>query len=290
MEHILESLDEAVFTPDLKAEILAKIASEVAAAEDKAMVQIEEKDAALKEALDAIEQLKSEQAALAEAYAQQVLKEEMDAYKAEIEDQAQLKEEYTNYIAEQHATRAKEFAEYTVQAMQESVSNYLDEAVKAFVEDNRTAIDESVEIEKVNAILEGIDSIVYTTGVSVASIQEAIKKEDVVVAEGSEELKAKIDSLIKENAELRKAQVAKEKEAVVESITKDLTVVQRDRFDRIAKIIPFNESSVEVYKESLEKVKQEILDKVDEEEETIEESVTAEQIVESAKPAYMRFL
>lgn len=285
MEHILESLDEAVFTPELKATIQAEMAKNIVEIEDKFKEQLSEAEVKLTEAEKQLEDIKEAHKAELDA-----VEKKADAYGASITETMTVKAEaYADKMQKHYDSRTKEYAAYIQKELTESMSAYLDSAVEAFIEQNRMAIDESVQVEKAKAILEGIDSIVYTAGVSVASIQEAVKPEAGVESE-VEALKAKIDSLLKENVELKRAAAAASKDSIVEEVAKDLTVVQRDRFDRLAKIIPFNESSVEVFKESLEKVKLEILDKVEEEAETISESVTAEEIVEAAKPAYMRFL
>jgi vacuolar-type H+-ATPase subunit I/STV1 len=138
----------------------------------------------------------------------------------------------------------------------------LDKVVETYVNENRISIDESVEIEKAKAMLEGLDSIIYTAGKSVIEIQESMsdKKTDSTVAE----LKAKIDSLVKENNTLKESQKTKEKENILEEVAKDLTLVQRDSFDRLAKIVSLNESDMGIYRASLEKIKGEVVGKVEE--------------------------
>ena len=176
------------------------------------------------------------------------------------EDLESKAEAYGEYIKEEMESKAEAYVEYVKEQLKETISSYLDKVVESYIDENRIAIDESVEIEKTRAMLDGLDSIIYTAGKSVVEIQESLadKKDEESVSA----LKAKIDQLIKENASLKDSQKQKEKQAVVEEIAKDLTLVQRDSFDRLAKFI--NESNIDIYRSALLKIKEEITTKVEE--------------------------
>ena len=263
MKDLLESLDSAIFTPELKGEIQAKFAAKIVEVEDKYKTQIEEATAKIEE-LEKNSLIVEDLESKAEAYGEYI-KEEMES-KAEAyanyvrEDLESKAEAYGEYIKEEMESKAEAYVEYVKEQLKETISSYLDKVVESYIDENRIAIDESVEIEKTRAMLDGLDSIIYTAGKSVVEIQESLadKKDEESVSA----LKAKIDQLIKENASLKDSQKQKEKQAVVEEIAKDLTLVQRDSFDRLAKFI--NESNIDIYRSALLKIKEEITTKVEE--------------------------
>lgn len=274
MKDLLESLDSTVFTPELKANIQAKFASKLTEIEDsyknqltESATKVTELEAALVEATEKLEESISAVEVKAEEYAE-LIKEDVEA-KAEA---------FGKYVTEQIEAKAEAYVDLVKKELNETVSSYLDKVVETFVETNRLVVEDAVQVEKTKSLLEGLDSIIYTAGRSVVEINESVQAEKP--KDGVAELKAKIDSLIKENAELKSSSKAKEKESILESVAKDLTLVQRDRFDRLAKVI--TESDSTIYKLSLEKIKEEILDKV--------ETVITEKVEDSsAKPAHKRF-
>ena len=294
MNKLLESLDSAIFTDELKANIQAKFASKVVEIEDNFKGELEDVRDELSESKLTISELTNELKEVkihAQAYAEKVVAEAISETEASNEaailDYKAKAQSYGEYIAEQYKTRAEGYVEYIKEELIKTVSSYLDLVVTEYIENNRVSIDESVQIEKAKAMLEGLDSVIETAGISVIELKESmIEKTPVVPDDSLNDIKAKLDSLIKENAELKKNIANKEKESIIESIAGDLTLVQRDRFDRLAKVVSVNEDK-DLFKESLMKIKAEILDKVEEPAVIVEKQVSVAQVVDKS---YSRFI
>lgn len=295
MNELLESLDSTIFTDELKANIQAKFASKVVEIEDNFKGELEDVRDELSESKLTISELTNELKEVkmhAQAYAEKVVAEAISETEASNEaailDYKAKAQSYGEYIAEQYKTRAEGYVEYIKEELIKTVSSYLDLVVTEYIENNRVSIDESVQVEKARAMLEGLDSVIETAGISVIELKESmIDKTPVVPDETMSDLKARLDSLIKENAELKKNIANKEKQSIIENIAGDLTLVQRDRFDRLAKVVSINENS-ELFRESLMKIKAEIvLDKVEEPAVIVEKAVEPQVTVDKS---YSRFI
>jgi hypothetical protein len=122
--------------------------------------------------------------------------------------------------------------------LEDTLDAYLEKVVEQFVEDNTFAIDESIKSEKYDAVLEGFNSLMITTGVEIAQIAEA--KEDEENDFSSTKL---ADKLMAKNIELKERNDELLKTGLVKESAEDMTAIQRDRFFKLAKVVEFDESA-----------------------------------------------
>jgi hypothetical protein len=144
--------------------------------------------------------------------------------------------EYEEYMFSQ-LTEMKEELEDTLDA-------YLEKVVEQFVEDNSFAIDESIKSEKYDAVLEGFNSLMITTGVEIAQIAEA-KEEGSEVAdltESVEEAEEMADRLMSENLELKERNAELLKTGLIKESMEDMSALQKDKFLKLASVVEFDES------------------------------------------------
>lgn len=289
MTDLLESLDSAIFTPELKAEIQTSFASKLVEVKDSYEIKLSESAEALALSEAKIQEIEEKLAQVeehAEAYGARLQKEFAETLEKALQEKhnelTEAGENYAELVAEEKMKVAEEYTEYLKEELIKGVSSYIDQAVTEYIEANRVVIDESVQALKATALIEGFDTVLETAGHSIIELQESIVDRQEVKVDEIKELKAKLDSLIKENAELKDTVKTKEKELTLESISKDLTPSEKDKFDRLADMIPFNES----YKASLERIAKEV--KAIKEEPVVESTI----IVEDTKTekTYSRFI
>jgi hypothetical protein len=222
MDKLLESLDEAIFTPELKVQIQELFESKIEAIK-------EESEAKLAEEIEATE--------------------------------AKAKE-YAEYVKEAHEAKAKEYAEYVKEEMETTLSAYIARVVEDFVEENKIVIEESVENAKLRALLEGFDSMLKTGSVYLSDIVETKTETEAKTDESLEALKAQISELVKESATLKAEKAELVKESIFAEVTADLTLVEKAKLEKLAKFVKFNESDLDAYKKALVEFKEEVTDKI----------------------------
>ena len=224
----------------------------------------------MKQILENLELAEETKVALQESFDKKVL--------AEAVILAESKEaEYEEYMLAQ-MTEMKADLEDTMNA-------YLEKVVETFVEENTFAMDEAINSEKYEAVLEGFNSLMITTGVEIAQIAEAKEIEDEAIVAEAEEEDASIgemaDKLMAENIELKTKNAELLKTGLVKESMEDMTAVQKDKFLKLASVVEFDETNpvdfitkmdtlVEAVKEA--KVAP-VAEKVEVEEEIVAESV-----------------
>jgi len=195
-------------------------------------------------------------------------------------------------LAESKEEQYEEYMLETMQTMKEDLEDtmdaYLEKVVEQFVEDNTFAIDESIKSEKYDAVLEGFNSLMLATGVEIAQIAEAkeVSDEDnAVVVEAADESASKLaDKLMAENIELKDRNAELLKTGLIKESMEDMTVIQKDKFLKLAQVVDFNESEPVDFINKLdtlvESVKGEVAKVVVEKVEVVEDEKV---IVESVK-------
>lgn len=228
IEKLFESLDEKVFTPELKESLEAQFNEAV---ELKAGIIAEEK-------LD--------------------------------EKVKELNEKSEKYI-ELLESKAEEFVAIKEAEMLDNVDKYLDRVVEEFMQEAKTALDESVKSEQADAIIEAFDAMIIATGTDVAKIVEA--KDDTAVEKELEESIAKYDTLVEENIALKEANEKLLKEGIVAEKKEGLSIVEAEKFEKLANLVEF--SNDEAYAEKLDTIVESVKGAVDpakEKEEKLDES------------------
>ena len=198
---------------------------------------------------------------------------------------AESKEEaYEEYMLNQMAEMKSD--------LEDTLDAYLEKVVEAFVEDNTFAIDEAINSEKYEAVLEGFNSLMITTGVEIAQIAEA-KEEGTEVAdliEANEEAEEMADLLMEEVIELKAKNAELLKTGLVKESMEDMTAVQKDKFLKLASVVEFNENEpvdfITKMDTLVESVKGEVQVQVQEKVEIIVESVKADANYKSMSHLY----
>jgi len=211
------------------------------------------------ESLDIAEEIKAE---LSESFDKAVL--------AEAVKLAESKEaEYEEYIKAQIAEMKAE--------LEDTLDAYLEKVVEQFVQDNAFAIEESVNKAKMDALLEGFNSMLLTSGVQLAQIAEAKEKANEEINEGInkelEETKKLADSLMEEVQELKKQNAELLKTGLIKETAEDLTDVQKDKFFKLAKIVEFDEKNPQDYIAKLDTIAESVKTEVKEDKEVVTEKV-----------------
>lgn len=265
MNELLKTLDESVFTPELQSKIQDLYESKI----QKVAAEYEAK---LQEAETLVEQTE-EKLAFIEAKA--------DEYATQIKETYETKAtKYAEYVQEHITEKAEAYAEYVKEELTNTLASYLDIVVEEFVEENKVAIDESVQTAKVKAILEGFDSLLVTTGVSLSQIVEA--KEDGSQTAELESLKATVNKLVKENSELKSQTVELAKQSAIDALSMDMTLAQKDKFAKLSEMVVYTGNIEDTYKK-LQAIAETVSTKPVENQNTITESFVDEEIKQSTK-------
>jgi hypothetical protein len=166
--------------------------------------------------------------------------------------------------------------------LEDTLDAYLNTVVEQFVEDNIFAMDESIKKEKYEAVLEGFNSLMVTTGVEIAQIAEAKEK---IEEEQNESSTALADKLMAENIELKERNAELLKTGLIKESAEDMTSMQRDKFFKLAKLVEFDASAPVDFIEKMDTIAESIkgekaTTKVIEEktEEKVEEKLITEKV------------
>lgn len=283
MNELLESLDATVFTSELKESISEQFNLAVeTAVKDLNEIFIVEKTAELEvEYTNKIEERIQELEEKAEEYMASLeekvedkkatLEEEIKSFedkKVELEEKADA---YKTLIEE----KAEEYIEIKMQEMLDNVDKYLDRVIEEFVAEAADKLDESLKDEKADMIIEAFDAMLVATGVEVSKIVEA--KDNSEVEQKLKESVEKYDSLIEENIELKANNEKLLKAGIISELKEGLTLVEAQRFERLANLVDFSTS--DKYLVKLETIKESFKTKAPVVEAKVEETV----IVEDAK-------
>jgi len=250
LEKLFESLDEKVFTPEMKEQFETQFNEAV---ETKASLIAEEK---IEDQIDSLNE-KSEE---------------------HIEMLNEKSEEHIEFLEE----KAEEYVELQKTEMLDSIDKYLDRVVEEFMVEAKDSLDESVKTEKADMIIEAFDAMLVATGVKVATIVEA--KDDNSVEAKLEESVEKYDTVVDENITLKEENEKLIKMGVIAESKEGLSIVEAEKFDKLANLVEFTRDVA--FAEKLDTIKESVKGstKVVEEEIIQEnEEKSVEKIVESKK-------
>lgn len=123
--------------------------------------------------------------------------------------------------------------------LEDKLDAYLTRVVEEFVAENTFAIDESIKSEKYEAVLEGFNSMMIATGVTIANITEAkveAPEVETIVVDNSE----KVDALVKEILTLEAKNAELLKTGLIKESMENMTEMQKEKFLKLAKIVEFD--------------------------------------------------
>jgi hypothetical protein len=178
--------------------------------------------------------------------------------------EAELKENY-----EKELQNFKNFVD-------SKIEQFIDEAVEDIVSKIDSKLIESIDCAQNNLVIEAFQTMIEATG---AKILENSETPDQKYSELAEKYDSQRDKII----ELENKVKTLEKEKAISEAASDLSVLEADKFVKLANLIDLNES----IDEKLAKLKSEVKGKV-EKVENLDESVKDDS--KKAEPAYKRFL
>lgn len=250
LEKLFESLDEKVFTDELKVELK------------------EQFDAAVIEASKVSEEAISEKVeTLAEVKAVEMIAEKVEDKISELEEKA---EEFQAILVKEAAEKES--------TLLDQVDLYLEKVVDDFMVEAQDSLDESLKSEKADMVIEAMDAMIVATGTDILKISEAKDSTDadVKLAESIE----KYDTLIEENIKLEKEKAQMMKMGIVSEMKEGLNVIEAEKFEKLADLVEFDYSAG--YMTKLETIKENLgSSKV---EEKVEEKLVEKVIVEKVAP------
>jgi F0F1-type ATP synthase membrane subunit b/b' len=266
MKQILESLDEAIFTPELKEAIQGMYESSLSQIKEEFETKLTEAETKLQEAEEASK-------VIAEQYETKLQEKEAELILASEEYADYIKEEMTNkanafadVLKEEYEAKAEAYGQHISETFKtkfvDTMDLFLNRVVEEYLEDNRLVAENALQEAKISALLEGFESLLSTGAVKLHSLGQEEKQESEEIAE----LKESIAKLIKENDAVKKANANLLKEKVISDMTSDMSAVEMDKFEKLAKVVNFNESDMHTYTQSLKSIKESVMSKVAEEE------------------------
>lgn len=247
LDKILESLDDSIFTEESKQIIRESFDDAVSV---RAQLTVEEQ----------IKELEDEKAA-----ANQELQQKTDEFEAK-------SQEYINYIeakAEEYIkeleAKAEEFKEYLETKAEEYVAikeekmldradQYLDRVVEEFAQEAKDALEESVKSKESEMIREAFETMIQSTGVEFQ--KSILENADYGVRQEIEEIKESYNQAMSEVFALKRENADLLKMGLITEMTNDMTLIEAERFKRLAEGIEF--TSDERYIQRLETMKESV--------------------------------
>ena len=161
-----------------------------------------------------------------------------------ITEQVRLEEEYAAKLEEE----VSEIAEEIISGL----DTYLDYVVEQFMTENQVAIDSTLRNELMDEFIGGLKNLFAEHYFDLPS-----DKVDVVesLATKVEELEDKLNDVIVENVDLKRAVVITEKREVFEEAISGLALTQQEKFRALAEGIDFD-GDVDIYARKLDIIKQ----------------------------------
>lgn len=205
LEKLFESVDENVLTPELKQ--------------------------SLEESFNEAVEIKSQE------LADQIVSEKIDALNEHCDNyKAQLDEEVEQAKSELQAEKAslnEEFQEKCAE-IQERVSSYMDHVVDELVTEHSEKLEECVKDSKCNALDEMFGTMLKVAGINMSDILAEHANDNAnKLSEMSDKLNealSRVTELENELSEAREGNASNLYDAIVESFSKDLTIMQASKF------------------------------------------------------------
>lgn len=155
-----------------------------------------------------------------------------------------LEEEFENNLTEQMEAFSEEVTT--------KLDSYLDYVVENWMEENEVAINSTLQSELTQDFISGLKNLFSEHYINVPE-----DKIDVLesLAEKTQILESKLDEVLEENNTLRLALVEEAAANIVEELSSDLALTQKEKFVKMAEGIEFD-GDVEVFEEKLKVIKE----------------------------------
>ena len=149
-----------------------------------------------------------------------------------------------------------EAAEYKTKLL-ENLDEFLSLIAEEYINENKITIEESVQGEKLESLLEGFNSLLIAGGVELKTISENL--DDTEAREAVAESTERIDALVVENMALKKQKAELLKMGLVAEIKEGMSVVQKEKFDKLASVVEFDVNNSVKYLKSLEVLRESVI-------------------------------
>lgn len=183
-----------------------------------------------------------------------------------VAETARLEEQFEVQLAEQVETFTEELTT--------KLDSYLDYAVNQWMEENQVAIESTLQTELTHDFIDGLKNLFAEHYIEVPA-----DKVDVLesLAEKVAVLETKLDEMITENSELRGVIVEEAAKDLIENVSSDLALTQKDKFYKIAEGLEFD-GNLELFEEKLVTIKESYFGKTETHQESniLEESFEGE--------------
>lgn len=155
-------------------------------------------------------------------------------------------------IEEEKEVEIKEQIQTFTEELVNKVDSYLDYVVEKWMEENEVAITSTLQSEITEDFIKGLKGLFEEHYISVPE-----EKIDVVeqLAEKQEKLEKQLDEVLEENYNLKAALLEEKAVSMVEDISSDLALTQKEKFYKIVEGVEFD-GDLEVFERKLSTIKE----------------------------------
>ena len=194
----------------------------------------------------------------AKLYADEKVNEKVKELKAKFKEELnehteqliQQGEEYAKYVREEerkaineHINKlnelAEEYVDMTCKEIIENLDMYAENVINEFINDYKDKLDMKVNESNTNVILDMFSTLCLKTGIGLKEINEAKAEKDNAKKEEDADLLERYNKEVNENIRLRKENNNLIKAGIINEMKDGLTILQAQKFEKIAETIDF---------------------------------------------------
>ena len=194
----------------------------------------------------------------AKLYADEKVNEKVKELKAKFKEELnehteqliQQGEEYAKYVREEerkaineHINKlnelAEEYVDLTCKEIIENLDMYAENVINEFINDYKDKLDMKVNESNTNVILDMFSTLCLKTGIGLKEINEAKAEKDNAKKEEDADLLERYNKEVNENIRLRKENNNLIKAGIINEMKDGLTILQAQKFEKIAETIDF---------------------------------------------------
>lgn len=186
--------------------------------------------------------------------------------KAVMQKTTEMLESYVEEKVNEKVEVLEEEYKEKISLLEDSLDGYLSTIVEDFYTKNAPSYDSQIAEEKVKTLLEMFDNMVKITGVDMLTIQESkeIKDQDefestpLYIAESTvESLNEKLTATVNKLVDAKREADKFLQSGLVNEMKEGLTILEGEKFEKLASLVPFERSSS--YMSKLETLKESIV-------------------------------
>lgn len=194
----------------------------------------------------------------AKLYAEEKVNEKVKELKAKFKEELnehteqliQQGEEYAKYVREEerkaineHINKlnelAEEYVDLTCKEIIENLDMYAENVINEFINDYKDKLDMKINESNTNVILDMFSTLCLKTGIGLKEINEAKAEKDNAKKEEDADLLERYNKEVNENIRLRKENNNLIKAGIINEMKDGLTILQAQKFEKIAETIDF---------------------------------------------------